>query len=1006
MKEIKCYPESIPEILINNLKADNCLFVFTTDTALNSWVEYLITHSNQTGTDVLPLENFYAWDNFKGTYLRAENTNSSTIPSILRKLFVLDLIHRNAEKSKQDRFQIIINPDDEYAEGAASFSDWICQNLSSLHFWKKRLEENKNTYGELDTEDQDYLLLYKEYETFLKNNNLYEPSWIENLDLGEKNKQIIIFYPELLEDFDDFYLLFSKYENITLVNMPEDIPSPKAYLYSDSRSELRQTILRIIDLVTSGKADWSEIALTVPDLTTYRPYIEREFGVYNVPVEIRAGVPLTKNSAGRIFKEISDCYNSNFSFDSVRSLLLDECVPWKSIHKEKREALVRIGNQMRCICSPTEKDIWFSAFRGKLNRLKQNEEQYNYYSELENFYGKIKHYVNQFFPESPSFSSISIAWQEFKSYFLESTENFSKEANEILGRCVSTLSDIIDIEKQFSSCNLHIANPYDFFLKELNGTLYTPQKKDKIGVNVFAYKLAGPAYFKYQFVIDSSQKNLELPYKRLTFLNSTKRSKLHLIEDDKKLRATEAFIKLYAKGTANGDRPFIVFSTAENTFSGFAIPHSQLTVIPEKPDFDNSDYILKERESILNPEENNFPQAITPAQKQEFQLWAETLDPAENKLSGINEKIKQNIRQILIENRNKSTTITNQPVSDNKLKITARGDLENYFPCPRKWLLKSVLKLHDDTLDTNLMQSFDMGNLNHKVLELYLSQFTGKQLPYYDEKTESFKIKDKSISPINPPSIDFEIDLADCIKKAILSPSDFRDSPLVINALKDQADKIENIVLSFLKTLLLPYSDVNAVTPAKTIGGIGNCTIVGCEKKICVPDKDFNWYGKIDCLLLSPENDWIIVDYKNSKTSIPGKKDMYMDTNGLLGDFQMPLYFKLIEEEKLHKISAGYFYSIKDPQKIGPVDKFVVSKGTNTATYELYKPTIKTLEYYASNFNKAADPDNKDLSFTPYNSKSKKDISNVIPYENCIKCSFKGICRTTYSVGGKTIENK
>ncbi len=98
--------------------------------------------------------------------------------------------------------------------------------------------------------------------------------------------------------------------------------------------------------------------------------------------------------------------------------------------------------------------------------------------------------------------------------------------------------------------------------------------------------------------------------------------------------------------------------------------------------------------------------------------------------------------------------------------------------------------------------------------------------------------------------------------------------------------------------------------------------------------------------------------------------------------------------------------NIKDIEKIGAVDKFVVSKGAQTATYELYKPTMDALEDYAKVFNSQVNPENGTMILKPYSSQSKKDKLNVITYENCIKCSFKGICRTTYCVGGKSIERK
>ena len=80
-----------------------------------------------------------------------------------------------------------------------------------------------------------------------------------------------------------------------------------------------------------------------------------------------------------------------------------------------------------------------------------------------------------------------------------------------------------------------------------------------------------------------------------------------------------------------------------------------------------------------------------------------------------------------MENRNETDIQTSKTLSNENIKISARSDLENFFHCTRKWIFKTVLKLKEDSLDTDLMQPYDIGNLNHKVLELFVSSFTGKR---------------------------------------------------------------------------------------------------------------------------------------------------------------------------------------------------------------------------------------------------------------------------------------
>lgn len=978
MKEILLNPKDLPKIISNNLPDSNTIFVFSTDTVMNSWIDWIILNPEISGTDAVPFERFIAWDNFKRDYLSISKEGLTAVPSLLRKLFVHNLIQQNAQKNINERFQVIINPQDEYAKNAESFAGWISDNLPSLNFWKNRFEKNKAEYGNMDSEDKDYDYLYNEYNKFLINNKLFEPSWIENVDFINSDKNFIFFYPEMLQDFQDFTDTFEKSQNVTFCKLPQDLPSPKAYLYPDSRTELRQTILQIIKLVKENKADWSEIAISIPDIETYRPYIEREFNLYGIPYVIKSGMKLTQNTAGRIFREIYNCHNENFSFDSVRSLLLDECVPWKENYVQLKEALIREGNRMRCICSPYEKDIWLSAFSSKINQLekKDPDQELPYFTSLKNFYINLKKAVNQFFAENDNtFENILKAWMQFKSIFLQDDKNFSEEANNILSRCIKELEEIIKIEKDFANCNLSLKSAFDFYLTILDEKTYTPQTK-KTGVQVFKYKLSAAANFKYQFVIDSSQKNLEVVNKRLTFLNATKRQKLHLLDDDKNFNSTEVFIKLYARPVSNGaDENFYHFSCATDTFAGFAIPHSLLDYTDKNlPDLNCEDYILKEKNFIENGGSGELSE-LTESQKEMFTNW---------KNSSISEQKDYSTNEGL------DKLINNRIGKNGKMNISARSDLEKFFPCPRAWTFKTLLNLQEDSLDTNLMQNFDMGNLNHKILEYIFTEYKDKKLPVFDIEKDLFLDSNNGENCTN----EFEEIIENSVDKGILSVHDFRDSPLVIKSLQNQKDSIKKVLINFLKNFLIKFE----------LGGFGMCKVYGMEIDSLQEKKEFNYKGRIDCILQTPtpEINYVIIDFKNSKHSIPTGTQMFVNENGILGDFQLPLYYKMVcEGDKKSLFSFGY-YSIKDITKKLAVDPYKHPRSSSKENIEDYKPTLDAAEEYSNLFNKIV----KEKKLIPHQSYNKKDRLNVKSYENCNNCNFKTICRTTYTVAAKQIQTE
>ena len=57
------------KILIKNIKNTDSVFIFPTDTVLNSWADFLIINHEKTNVQAIPMERFIAWDKFKSHYL-------------------------------------------------------------------------------------------------------------------------------------------------------------------------------------------------------------------------------------------------------------------------------------------------------------------------------------------------------------------------------------------------------------------------------------------------------------------------------------------------------------------------------------------------------------------------------------------------------------------------------------------------------------------------------------------------------------------------------------------------------------------------------------------------------------------------------------------------------------------------------------------------------------------------------------------------------------------------
>lgn len=975
-------PDELSSFFKKELANPDTVFVFSTDVVMNSWIDWCITHPEESGTDAVPLERFMAWDKFKGEAVRAKEEGKASIPSILRKFFVRSLIAENADSPDEAPiFKKIINP--KYKKEATSFTDWIAKMLPSLKLWHDKISSAKNYTP--DEEDADYLELYKRYSDFLEKHELFEPSWIEP-DFSSDGKKYIIFYPEILGDYADYINIFETCPEITIVNLPELAPESASNeaeqilcnKYSDSRKELRRTILQIRKL--AKEVSWNEISLNVPDLETYRPYLERELSKYCVPFVIRAGYPLIKNTAGQVFAEIQNCYNSDFSYDSVRALILDEYIPWQEDFSEVRQNLIRAGNELRCICGFDEKtsdgsksftehfDSWESALS-----LTSNENT----RELD-FYRSLKNDINAIC-KANSFSAVHAAWIIFRDKYLSLGE-FSENANAIIGRCITELNKLIEIEESFctgENAALKITNHFDFFITELNSKTYTPQDK-KTGLQVYPYKLTAGAAFNHQFVIDSNQNNLEIQYHRLGFLNAEKRRALGLEDDDKKFNASRAFIRLY---NASNDDKTIYFSFAEESFAGFAICHNVLKEVKaSNKALDDEDFILAEKDYMLgrNLYGENQHLKLSAAQKKQINWWQFFNSPKEDAQEyQQGQIIKEKINEVLIENREK-----NFAEKDGKIVIT-QSDMKNFFPCHRKWLFSNVIKLKEDSLDTDLIGPFDMGTINHKILELFMKDYLKSQEPLPTATDGAFENDEEIRTRIKEYS-----------QKAISwSSESYSKSPLTQKMLNSQLDGIANHIMDFLHSFLQANLPPASISTRSKTQGYGGCLVKGVELNLSAqnPDADYNYFGTLDLLLASATQNtdatgWTIIDYKN--TAIPSTKSIVLDDDGKLGNFQMPMYISLIHKNKsAGEIDVARFYSIKDASTSAAIDRFTKEKEEKD-----FEPVLETFEEYSKNF---ADDVNS--------GKLAPDSNQVDIYKDCISCAFKSVCRYNYEVSKHTM---
>lgn len=958
-------PCDIEKIICENIKNQNIIFVLPTAISVTTWTQWCVCNSEKTGVKTVFLDRFIAWDDFKKQFIVAKEKNKQKVPSLLRKLFVYNLISENAKMSLEGKplLKSVITP--KFAQEGYSFADWISSNLPSLKMWYERFEKYKISNPNLvDDEDLDYEYIFKRYSDFL-GDEMYEPSWCTP-DFSQTEKTFLIFYPQQFSDYEEYSQILEQNQNIILYTLPQNLSKPIVYEYSDARKELRHTVLKIRELVenSNGKISYNQIAFNAPKLESYLPYVEREFTKYCVPFVVRMGKSYTTNNAGSIFENIKSCKDNNFSYDSVRTLLLNDYIPWKE--KSLNENLIRLGCNFHCICNYEESrqnDIWIKS----LKEDNHNERELILYERLRKSIESLC--------DAKTFKAINQAWNIFKNDFLE-INDFTKDADEILSSCIVVLEELINLEEDYIfEKELIIYKPYDFFLNELRNKTYTPQQAS-LGVNIFDYKVASCSAFKYNFVINCNQNAISISQKQLSFLNNQKRESLGIKDIDS---ATNIHIELYRKFDTETEQNTI-YSFSEDSFDGFAIAHNYFEVKQDSFDFlEDKDFIKKEKNWFINEEE--IPKSLFFTQKKQFERWKITSDYSKlkNQNYKISSELQEKINWTLSENRSKNDEFYQ--------KIT-QTDLKNFFPCPRNWLFKSILKLKDDSLDANLLDVFAQGTINHKAMELLFDEF----------KTRYQKIPNCVDGSFGDLQSEIQNLVSSVVEKSIHSKSQkFSNSPLAIEVLDSQKKLFEQIIFSFLKRFCAPCS-------AKSFGG---CKILETEKWLSWKNilKDYGLAGQIDCILCDDNFNIILIDYKTGKVPKISSCQMNVDL-GILEDFQCAEYISLFDNKSLNsvKVSKMAFSSIKNDECSVVVDSEPAAR-SSAQTPDEYKSTLELFEKYTDTFYEKI----KNQELIPITNKIIGKFNYVNIFEDCKKCNFRSICRSCFTVAGHNIsfgENK
>jgi hypothetical protein len=981
----------VDTILLEQIDNPAALFVFPTNVAASRWADHVLrlrhNEANRAGT--VAMEKFIAWDTFKQDSIRSKVTNRHSIPSVLRKMFIGALIRENAEQCAQGKPPVFVSLiRAEYAQQAGSSASWLTEILPQLGAWFKQTTglpvaqmrervamQTADKFAGDDVssdddvssgDDRDLFTLTLRYAQFLEEHELFEPAW-ETPPFEDTGKECFIFFPESLSDFNEYRELLAASDHVQTIsvnNVPEK--HDDVFFYTNSRSEITEAALYILALRDNHHIPWDSISVSIPDDEHYGPYLFREFENRNIPYVRQSGKPLASYPAGQFFAAIAQCSSADFSFGSIKELLLNRHLPWKD--RDTIQSLVEFGIKNNCISSWVENEdgretpvnVWEDAFTHPFGGIDP---------QIRRFFIDLKRRVTALC-SADSFAEMRKHYFVFREYFFDMA-NCLEETDLILSRCISELTYLIEIEKSFP--HVFIPDHYTFFTEYLQEVNYLAQQS-AIGVSILPYRTAAPAPFDCHIVLGASQSSLSAVFSPLSFLPKSKREKLGIIDHD----ASLVFINLHR---FNSRLP-AVFFCSEQTFSGYAIPHSALDA-PANPQQrygvssngqfaadlyrEESNFYASLHSSAQGQTETAIPPKIHRNQKQGFEEWQLRREHA----ATLNDKVLPPDHPLLRKIRDR---FCSGDESKAPFRVSA-SSLAQYFQCPLLWIFSRVLYLENVEIETGLMASYIAGDVYHSILSLFLHELkeTGEVIAapvnHGTEKKPLFKLSQS---------------YANLLTKK--TETVFESFPRLPNSKYQEMSMLTARLLRAEKSLFLSrLEDFLAAFTAHFAG----FTVVATEEAYTSAQDNYLLNGRIDCILSHSQNS---VSFENGSGKTGQKTDFsreyeafskdslaivdfktkYKKEEGVT-DYQLPLYLKLAEIKYKKDVQTALFFSIIDTK--------------SSALFETMQEKNDVMREF----------DEKAAQFVQELSTGAFPFAPFHP-DQCHDCGHNKVCRTLYKV--------
>jgi RecB family exonuclease len=629
--------------------------VFPTESSRRYWLE---DYAYKGEAKVVRGDQALAWDTFKANFL--PTSEAQPVNQTIRFLFSQKFL-------EEENLKWFSYPNKEYSN--QNLAKALVNTLLALPQIKRYGKESfPKEYWE------DLIKLEKSYLQFLKEQNLFDPSFfLPSPDNYPKLKEqkITLFFPEVCDGFEQFETIL---EDIEIIKGEEVKEASFLNLYQNEMIELRSTISQIEKLLVSG-VETHEIVISVGNLKRWQPYLEHLANLADLPISIVDSKAIGEFKSFQLFKNLIELHTKEYPIESLRSFLLDLSYPWKDLESQKEliNELVKLKGENK---------------ESQLIKLTRSNSKYT------SWYKNFTNLNNALF-NAKNVDQLRTALLAFTDKLFKKSMWESELEHNAFRFIVDKLEEV---KEALNKSNLKPkTNLFSFFIDRVEESYYVPAVKRE-GILVYPYKVGVALGTKYHYVVATTFEQTNIVEGSFPLIGESD----YLAE--RKDDLSNIYLNHYQLTSDN-----LIFSASEVMFG------NNSALIP--PYFINHDAI-KEHSSFIRDDKSFLEQqrwtlledkvfSVTPKKLKEFQ---------NGKISAFRRSVKDmgNTKEVL--------DVVKDKINQLKLIEISPSQLDNYTICPMRWALSHLLKVKEGEFVYQQIDHLAIGSLLHKILESFFKE--------------------------------------------------------------------------------------------------------------------------------------------------------------------------------------------------------------------------------------------------------------------------------------------